>query len=97
MGEDRILYFACAVAWCPQRLRQKNSCAGQAIDGYAIVPKKDDCDYLLQIKLIREEVGVAVIIEKRNKDRKLVWNYGHIAYEPNDFIPIVSYVSRKIK
>jgi len=67
------------------------------IDGYAIVPKKDDCDYLLQIKLIREEVGVAVIIEKRNKDRKLVWNYGHIAYEPNDFIPIVSYVSRKIK
>ena len=68
-----------------------------AIDGYAIVNKRADCDYLLQIKLIREEVGVAVVIEKRNKDRKLVWNYGHIAYEPNDFIPIVSYVSRKIK
>lgn len=68
-----------------------------AIDGYAIVTKKEDCDYLLQIKLIREEVGVAVIIEKRKKNKKLVWNYGHIAYEPNDFIPIISYVSRKIK
>lgn len=100
MGEDRILYFACAVAWCPQRLRKKNCYAGQGIcnDRWLChLPKKDDCDYLLQIKLIREEVGVAVIIEKRNKDRKLVWNYGHIAYEPNDFIPIVSYVSRKIK
>lgn len=68
-----------------------------AIDGYAIVKSKNDCDYLLQIKLIREEVGVAVVIEKRKKNEKVVWSYGHIAYEPNDFIPIVSYVSRKIK
>lgn len=68
-----------------------------AIDGYAIVKSKNDCDYLLQIKLIREEVGVAVVIEKRKKDKKVVWSYGHIAYEPNDFIPIISYVSRKIK
>ena len=35
------------------------------IDGYAIVKSEENCDYLLQIKLIREEVGVAVVIEKR--------------------------------
>ena len=68
-----------------------------AIDGYAVVTKMEDCDYLLQIKLIREEVGVAVVIEKRKKDKKVIWSYGHIVYEPIDFIPIVSYVSRKIK
>lgn len=67
------------------------------IDGYAIVKSEENCDYLLQIKLIREEVGVAVVIEKRKKNEKVVWSYGHIAYEPKDFIPIISYVSRKIK
>jgi len=68
-----------------------------AIDGYAVVSNKEDCDYLLQIKLLREEVGVAVIFEKLKKNDKVVWSYGHIAYTPDDFIPIVSCVSRKIK
>ena len=68
-----------------------------AIDGYAVVSNKEDCDYLLQIKLLREEVGVAVIFEKLKKNDKVVWSYGHIAYTPDDFIPIVSYVSRQIK
>jgi hypothetical protein len=68
-----------------------------AIDGFAIVSKKEDCDYLLQIKLLREEFGVAVIFEKRKKNDKVVWSYGHIAYTPNDFIPIVSHVSHEIK
>ena len=68
-----------------------------AIDGYAIVSNEKDCDYLLQIKLLREEIGVAVIFEKRKKNDKVVWSYGQIAYTPDDFIPIVSYVSRKIK
>ena len=67
------------------------------IDGYAVVSKKEDCDYLLQIKLLREEFGVAVIFEKRKKNDKVVWSYGHIAYTPNDFIPIVSHVSHEIK
>ena len=68
-----------------------------AIDGYAVVSKKEECDYLLQIKLLREEFGVAVIFEKRKKNDKVVWSYGHIAYTPNDFIPIVSHVSHEIK
>ncbi len=68
-----------------------------SIDGYAIVPNKKDSDYLLQIKLFRDDTGVAVIFEKRKKNDKLVWSYGHIAYVPNDFIPIVSYVSSRIK
>ncbi len=67
------------------------------IDGYAIVSDQKDCDYLLQIKLLRDEIGVAVIFEKKKKNDKIVWSYGHIAYVPNDFIPIVSYVSEKIK
>ena len=67
------------------------------IDGYVIVSNKEDCDYLLQIKLLRDEIGVDVIFEKRKKNDKVVWSYGHIAYTPDDFIPIVSYVSRKIK
>ena len=68
-----------------------------SIDGYAVVSDRKDCDYLLQIKLLRDETGVAVIFEKRKKNDKVVWSYGHIAYLPNDFIPIVSYVSRNIK
>ena len=67
------------------------------IDGYAVVSKKEDCDYLLQIKLLRDEIGVAVIFEKRKSNDKVVWSYGQIAYTPDDFIPIVSYVSHKIK
>jgi len=67
------------------------------IDGYAIVSDQKDCDYLLQIKLLRDETGVAVIFEKKKKNDEIAWSYGHIAYEPNDFIPIVSYVSKKIK
>lgn len=67
-----------------------------AVEGDEVVPNKSDCDYLLQIKLIRKEKGVAVIYEKRSPEGELLWSYGHIAYSPEDFAPVASYVARKM-
>ena len=61
-----------------------------AVEGDEVVPNKSDCDYLLQIKLIRKEKGVAVIYEKRSPEGELLWSYGHIAYSPEDFAPVIS-------
>ena len=65
-------------------------------DGDEVVANKSDCDYLLQIKLIQKDVGVALVFEKRSKDNELLWSYGHIVYSPEDFIPVVSYAFREM-
>ena len=65
-------------------------------DGDEVVSNKSNCDYLLQIKLIQKEVGVALAYEKKSKDEEILWSYAHIAYSPEDFIPVVSYVVREM-
>ena len=67
-----------------------------AVEGDEVVPNKSDCDYLLQIKLIRKEKGVAVIYEKRSPEGELLWSYGRIVYSPDGFNAVASYVSSEI-
>ena len=67
-----------------------------AIEGDEVVSNKSDCDYLLQIKLIRKEKGVAVIYEKQSSEGEVLWSYGRIAYSPEGFAPVVSYVAREM-
>ena len=67
-----------------------------AVEGDEVVPNKSDCDYLLQIKLIRKEKGVVVVFEKMNDSGEILWSYGHIAYSPEGFVPIVKRVVRKM-
>lgn len=67
-----------------------------ALEGDEVVSNKSDCDYLLQIKLIRKEKGVAVIYEKQNPDGEVVWSYGRIAYSPEGFAPVVSYAIQEM-
>lgn len=59
-------------------------------DGDKVASNKSDCDYLLQIKLILKEKGVAVVYEKRNKNNDSLWSYSHIAYSPEDFVPVAT-------
>ena len=65
-------------------------------DGFNVVSDKSDCDYLLQIKLIRKESGVALVYEKRNENGEVVWSYGRIVYSPDGFNAVASYVSSEI-
>lgn len=67
-----------------------------AIEGDEVVSNKSDCDYLLQIKLIRKEKGVAVIYEKQSPEGEVLWSYGRIAYSPEGFAPVVSYVAQEM-
>ena len=67
-----------------------------AVEGDEIAVDKTHCDYLLQIKLIRKEKGVAVIYEKLNPKGEVLWSYAHIAYSPEGFIPVVSCVVREM-
>ena len=66
------------------------------VDGNEIVSDPSECDYVLQIKLIRKEKGIALFYEKMNKKNEVLWSYGRIVYSPDDFVPVVSYVSREI-
>ncbi len=65
-------------------------------EGDEIVSNKSDCDFLLRIKLILKEKGVAVVFEKMNDSGEILWSYGHIAYSPERFVPIVKRVVRKM-
>ena len=67
-----------------------------AAEGYGFVSDASACDYLLQVKLIRKEKGVALVYEKKNKSSETLWSYGHIVYSPGDFASVVSYVAREI-
>ena len=67
-----------------------------AIEGDEVVSNKSDCDYLLQIKLIRKEKGVAVIYEKQSPEGEMLWSYGRIAYSPEGFAPVVSYAIQEM-
>lgn len=67
-----------------------------AIEGDEVVSNKSDCDYLLQIKLIRKEKGVAVIYEKLSPEGEMLWSYGRIAYSPEGFAPVVSYAIQEM-
>lgn len=67
-----------------------------AIEGDEVVSNKSDCGYLLQIKLIRKEKGVAVIYEKQSPEGEMLWSYGRIAYSPEGFAPVVSYAIQEM-
>ena len=67
-----------------------------AIEGDEVVSNKSDCDYLLQIKLIRKEKGVAVIYEKQSPEGEMLWSYGRIAYSPEGFALVVSYAIQEM-
>jgi hypothetical protein len=67
-----------------------------AIEDDEVVSNKSDCDYLLQIKLIRKEKGVAVIYEKQSPEGEMLWSYGRIAYSPEGFAPVVSYAIQEM-
>jgi transcription termination factor NusB len=43
----------------------------------------------------RNLLRIAVFEMRESKDNSLIWVYRHIAYDPNEFIPIVSRVSKE--
>ena len=62
----------------------------------ALVDDIQRSDRLLQLQLLRETHGVVVVFEMRDSgDGSLLWAYRHIAYDPNDFIRIVSRTSKE--
>ena len=60
-----------------------------------LVDDVQQSDRTLQLQLVRDTAGVVVVFEMREKDGSLIWAYRHIAYDPNEFIPIVSRVSKE--
>lgn len=66
-------------------------------DNVTLVEDERQSDRKLQLQLVRDTAGVVVVFEMRkSKDNSLIWAYRHIAYDPNEFIPIVSRVSKEI-
>ena len=65
-------------------------------DNVTLVEDEQQSNRKLQLQLVRDTAGVVVVFEMRNtKDNSLIWVYRHIAYDPNEFIPLVSRVSRE--
>lgn len=65
-------------------------------DNVTLVEDERQSDRKLQLQLVRDTAGVVVVFEMRkSKDNSLIWVYRHIAYDPNEFIPIVSRVSKE--
>ena len=65
-------------------------------DNVTLVEDEQQSNRKLQLQLVRDTAGVVVVFEMRNtKDNFLIWVYRHIAYDPNEFIPLVSRVSRE--
>ncbi|WP_295680333.1 hypothetical protein [uncultured Fibrobacter sp.] len=65
-------------------------------DHVTLVDDVQQSDRKLLLQLVRDTVGVVVVFEMRKaKDNSLIWAYRHIAYDPKDFIPIVSRVSKE--
>ena len=65
-------------------------------DNVTLVDDVQQSDRTLQLQLVRDTAGVVVVFEMReSKDGSLIWAYRHIAYDPNEFIPIVSRVSKE--
>lgn len=53
-------------------------------------------DFLLQIKMLRQDDGILVVYSLLNSsDKATVWTYKHMAYTPDDLNPIVDVVSLK--
>ena len=65
-------------------------------DNVTLVEDEQQRNRKLQLQLLRDTAGVVVVFEMRDtKDSSLIWTYRHIAYDPNEFIPIVSRVSKE--
>ena len=65
-------------------------------DNVTLVEDEQQSNRKLQLQLVRDTAGVVVVFEMRNtKDNSLIWAYRHIAYDPNEFIPLVSRVSKE--
>ena len=65
-------------------------------DNVTLVEDEQQSNRKLQLQLVRDTAGVVVVFEMRkSKDNSLIWVYRHIAYDPNEFIPIVSRVSKE--
>ena len=65
-------------------------------DNVTLVEDEQQSNRKLQLQLVRDTAGVVVVFEMRKaKDNSLIWAYRHIAYDPNEFIPIVSRVSKE--
>ena len=65
-------------------------------DNVTLVEDEQQSNRKLQLQLVRDTAGVIVVFEMRNtKDNSLIWAYRHIAYDPNEFIPLVSRVSKE--
>ena len=55
-----------------------------------------ESNFILQIKMLRKDNGIVVVYSLKNSDDlKEVWTYKHMAYTPNDLIPIVDVVTMK--
>lgn len=61
-----------------------------------VVEYEIESDFILQIKMLRKDDGIVVVYTLMNsKNKKEVWTYRHMAYTPNDLIPIVDVTTMK--
>jgi len=62
----------------------------------SVAESEYESHFILQIKMQRKDNGIVVIYTLKNSDdKKEVWTYKHMAYTPNDLIPIVDVVTMK--
>ncbi|MBR6123523.1 hypothetical protein IKQ19_08030 [Candidatus Saccharibacteria bacterium] len=61
-----------------------------------VVEYEIESDFILQIKMLRKDEGIVVVYTLMNSnDKKEVWTYKHMAYTPDDLIPIVDVTTMK--
>ena len=55
-----------------------------------VVESESESDFILQIKMLRMDNGIVVVYTLMDSDDKdEVWTYKHMAYTPDDLVPIV--------
>ena len=61
-----------------------------------VVESEKESDFILQIRMLRKDNGIVVVYSLLDSDDKEeVWTYKHMAYTPEDLIPIVNVTTMK--
>ena len=61
-----------------------------------VVERESECDFVLQIKMLRKGDNILVAFSLKNSDDKdEVWSYKHMAYTPDDLKPIADVAAMK--
>ena len=61
-----------------------------------VAESEKESDFILQIKMLRKDNGIVVVYTLMDSDDKEeVWTYKHMAYTPDDLIPIVNVTTMK--